>query len=114
MGWGGWGRAQRFFSIFKALLWYNIIVMKNKLIKKILEYTVIFEPAEKGGYVVSVPSLPGCVTNGETFEEATAMVKDAMEGYLAVLKEEGLEIPEENSEVVIAKVAVANPAISLL
>ena len=88
--------------------------MKKKLTKKILEYTVIFEPAEEGGYVVSVPSLPGCVTNGETFEHATAMIKDAMEGYLAVLKEEGLEIPEENSEVVITKVAVANPAISSL
>ncbi len=88
--------------------------MKKKLTKKILEYTVIFEPADEGGYIVSVPALPGCVTNGETFEHATAMIKDAMEGYLVVLKEEGLEIPEENSEVVITKVGVANPAISSL
>ncbi len=63
--------------------------MPKQLSQKILEYTVIFEPAEEGGYVVSVPALPGCITQGETFEEAIAMIKDAMEGYLAVLKEEG-------------------------
>jgi predicted RNase H-like HicB family nuclease len=59
--------------------------MKQRLTDKILEYTVIFEPAEEGGYVVSVPSLPGCVTQGETFEEATTMVKDAIQGYISVL-----------------------------
>lgn len=88
--------------------------MKKKLIKKILEYTVIFEPAEEGGYIVSVPALPGCVTNGETFEHATAMIKDAMEGYLAVLKEEDMDIPEERPEVVISKITVANPITSSL
>ncbi len=78
--------------------------------KKILKYTVIFEPAEEGGYVVSVPALSGCVTQGETFEEATKMIKDAMEGYLAVLKDEGQEIPRELSDVIITKVSVNNPA----
>lgn len=53
--------------------------------KKILNYTAIFEPAEEGGYIVSVPALPGCSTQGETFEEATEMIKDAIEGYLAVI-----------------------------
>ena len=37
-----------------------------------------FEVAEEGGYVVSVPELPGCVTEGDTFEEAIAMIEDAM------------------------------------
>ncbi|MGI8420120.1 MAG: type II toxin-antitoxin system HicB family antitoxin [Candidatus Levyibacteriota bacterium] len=77
--------------------------------KKVLDYTVIFEPAEEGGYVVSVPALPGCITQGETFEDAVAMAKDAIEGYLSVLNEEGKEIPEEKAEVVITKIAVSSP-----
>ncbi|MEK7573348.1 MAG: type II toxin-antitoxin system HicB family antitoxin [Patescibacteria group bacterium] len=88
--------------------------MKNKsLSRKILKYTAIFEPAEEGGYVVSVPALPGCVTQGETFEEATAMVKDAMKGYLEVLKEEGQEIPQEQSDVVITQVSIQSPTATL-
>lgn len=82
--------------------------MKN-LTQKILEYTAIFEPAEEGGYVVSVKALPGCATQGENFEEAVAMVKDAIAGYLEVLREEGQEIPKEKPEVIITKVSVANP-----
>src|SRR5258706_7016395 len=82
--------------------------MNKSLSKKILSYTTIFEPAQEGGYVVSVPALPGCVTQGETFEEATEMIKDAIEGYLAVLKEEGQEIPEEQDNVIVTKVTVAN------
>ncbi|MBI2049573.1 type II toxin-antitoxin system HicB family antitoxin [Candidatus Roizmanbacteria bacterium] len=44
----------------------------------------------EGGYTVTVPSLPGCVSYGKTFEEAIEMIKDATEGYLKVAKEEGL------------------------
>lgn len=84
--------------------------MKRQISEKILEYTAIYEPAEEGGYVVSTPALPGCVTQGETFEEATSMIKDAIQGYLSVLKEEGEEIPHEHSEVVITKITVNNPS----
>lgn len=88
--------------------------MTKKISQKILKYTAIFEPAEEGGYTVSVPALPGCVTEGDTFEEAVEMVKDAMEGYLAVLKEEGEDIPEETDEVVVTKVGVPSPITSSL
>lgn len=88
--------------------------MKKKLSHTILEYTVIFEPAQEGGYVVSVPALPGCVTQGDTFEEAVSNIKDAMRGYLEVLKEERQPIPQEKSDVVITKVSIANPTISSL
>lgn len=84
--------------------------MNTPISQKILEYTALFEPAEEGGYIVSVPALPGCVTEGGTFEEAAAMIKDAVEGYLLVLKETGQEIPQEKPEVVISKVTVDNPA----
>jgi antitoxin HicB len=84
--------------------------MEKPSSQKILKYTAVFEPAEEGGYVVSVPALPGCVTEGDTFEEAVLMIQDAAEGYLAVLKEEGQEIPEEKQDVVISKISVENPA----
>ena len=54
-----------------------------------------FTKEPEGGYTVTVLSLPGCVSYGKNFEEATEMIKDAMQGYLEVAKEEGLLIPEE-------------------
>jgi antitoxin HicB len=59
------------------------------------QYTVVFEPAEEGGYVITVPALPGLVTEGDTLEEARAMVKDAIRGYLETLMKHGEEIPRE-------------------
>jgi len=83
--------------------------MKEKLSKKILKYTVIFEPAEEGGYVVSVPALPGCVTEGDTFEEAMEMVKDAISGYIASLQKHGEEVPVESAPSVMSTVDIAYP-----
>jgi predicted RNase H-like HicB family nuclease len=59
-------------------------------------YTVLFEPAEEGGYVVSCPSLPGLVTEGGTLEEARAMAADAVRGYLEALAKDGRPIPRED------------------
>ena len=56
--------------------------MAKNIKKKVYNYTAIFEPAEEGGYVVYVPALSGCVTQGDTFEEAEVMAKDAIEEYL--------------------------------
>lgn len=80
--------------------------MANKFLSKIYQYTVIFEPAEEGGFVVSAPALPGCVTQGENLEEATKMIKDAIEGYLSVFKNEGEEIPRESEGTLITKISV--------
>lgn len=87
--------------------------MKNSLSKQILKYTVIFEPAEEGGYTVSVPALPGCISEGDSFEEAIKMIQDAMKGYLQVLKAEKQEIPQEQSNVVITQISVRSPIASL-
>ena len=75
---------------------------------KVLKYTAIFEPdRQDGGYVVSIPALPGCLSQGETFEEAAANIKEAAELYLEVLKENKEEIPvEENSVVAPVEVTV--------
>lgn len=83
--------------------------MVKKISQKILKYTAIFEPASEGGYVVSVPALPGCATQGETFEEAVEMIKDAIKGYLVVLKDEKEEIPQETDDVVVTKISVPMP-----
>ncbi len=74
--------------------------------RKILRYSVLFQPAEEGGFIASVPVLPGCATQGETFEEAQKMIKDAILGYLAVLKDTKQEIPEEKEDLVITKVTI--------
>jgi len=58
------------------------------------KYLVYIEQAEEGGYIVSCPTLPGCVTQGETLQEALDMIKDAIEGYIASLKKHGEPIPE--------------------
>lgn len=88
--------------------------MTTNLRKRIIEYTAIFEPSDQGGYVVSVPVLAGCVTQGETFEEATENIKDAIKGYLSVLKDEGQTIPQEKADIVITKISIANPSTSSL
>ena len=65
----------------------------------IYRYTVIFESAEEGGYVVHVPALNGLATQGETLEEARAMARDAIEGYIECLKDKGLPIPTEDANI---------------
>jgi antitoxin HicB len=58
------------------------------------EYDVIFEPQPEGGYTVYVPDLPGCVSEGDTIEEAEEMIRDAMAGYLAARRERGWPVPQ--------------------
>jgi len=77
---------------------------------RILSYTVVFDPAAEGGFVVSVPMLPGCMSQGETFEEAKRNIQDAIAGYLDVLKENGDEIPRESDERIVASVTAPEPA----
>ncbi|MER3447204.1 MAG: HicB family protein [Candidatus Dadabacteria bacterium] len=53
-----------------------------------MQIKVILEPAEEGGYTVYVPSLPGCISEGETEEEALANIKEAVELYLEPIEDE--------------------------
>lgn len=77
--------------------------------QKVYTYTTFFEPAEEGGYVVTVPALPGCVTQGETFEEAKKMAREAIELYLEVLQEDGEEVPVEKDDRIEVRIPVAAP-----
>ena len=59
-------------------------------------YRIVLRKEPEGSYTAIVPSLPGCITWGETIEHALEMAKDAIEGYIAVLKEEGESVPDDN------------------
>jgi predicted RNase H-like HicB family nuclease len=56
-------------------------------------YTVLFEPAEEGGFVATCPALPGLVTEGDTLEGAREMAQDAIRAYLGSLQKDHLPIP---------------------
>ena len=77
----------------------------------IYEYTVMFEPAEEGGYIAHVPALPGCVTEGDTLEETREMAKDAIQGYLECLAKRGEEIPVESANTIQEKLSVSLSAL---
>jgi predicted RNase H-like HicB family nuclease len=58
-------------------------------------YTVLFEPADEGGFTVTCPALPGLVTEGDTLEEARAMAEDAIRGYIKSLRKDHLPVPSD-------------------
>lgn len=63
--------------------------------EKILTYTINLDLAEEGGYNVTVPALPGCVTQGESFDEAVAMAQDAISLWIEHLVETGQSVPQD-------------------
>lgn len=63
---------------------------------KILRYKISLRKEPEGGYTVTVPSLPGCVTYGDTIEEAINMAREAIQLYIESLKAHREEIPTED------------------
>jgi predicted RNase H-like HicB family nuclease len=57
---------------------------------------VILYPGEDGFWIAECPSLPGCVTQGKTREEAIVNIKEAIRGYVATLEDDHLPVPEEH------------------
>lgn len=64
--------------------------MKNRT------FRILLRREPEGAYTAFVPAIPGCVTWGETVEEAIAMAKDAIEGCLEVMEEEGIEVVDDS------------------
>ncbi len=58
-------------------------------------YTVLFEPAEEGGYVVTCPALPGLVTEADTLDGARVMAQDAIVAYIQSLRKDRIPIPPD-------------------
>lgn len=67
--------------------------MNNNIIK----YNLLFKEEPEGGYTVTVPSLPGCITYGKTLEEAKIMATDAIQAYVVSLNKHGEPVPDDES-----------------
>lgn len=64
-------------------------------VKDTASYAVRFIPAEEGGYTAEVPALEGCVTEGDTFEEAEKNAREAITLCLESLQRRGLPLPDD-------------------
>jgi predicted RNase H-like HicB family nuclease len=65
---------------------------------------VIVYPGEDAYWVAECPSLPGCISQGKTKEEALTNIKEAIKGYIAALTEDHLPVPEEHFETIVVAV----------
>jgi len=65
---------------------------------------IVIYPGEDGYWVAECPSLPGCVTQGKTREEAIANMKEAIHAYVAALEEDHLAIPADRFEALLVAV----------
>ncbi len=78
-------------------------------------YTIELHPAdpdEGEGFWVSVPALPGCFTQGETYEEAVGRAQEAIECHLEALAKSGQPIPAESRRPTILGISVAIPQVA--
>jgi len=66
-----------------------------------MKFRVIIEPDEDGVYVAECPTLPGCVSQGRTRDEAIANIRDAIAGYLRSLDKHGDPVPPPISEEIV-------------
>jgi antitoxin HicB len=82
------------------------VVMKNGK-TRVHEYTAFFEANEHGGYTVTVPALPGLVTEGRDLNDARAMAEDAIRCYIEGLRKakEPIPVERETAQVKISVVA---------
>ncbi|HPZ07193.1 MAG TPA: type II toxin-antitoxin system HicB family antitoxin [Candidatus Eremiobacteraeota bacterium] len=65
---------------------------------------IIIYPGEDNHWVVECPSLPGCVSQGITKEEAIKNIKEAINGYIKAMEEDNLPVPEERFETMVMAV----------
>ena len=65
---------------------------------------VMLYPGEDGYWVVECPSLPGCISQGQNKEAAVSNIKEAIQGYIMSLEQDGLTVPEDRFEALILAV----------
>jgi predicted RNase H-like HicB family nuclease len=83
--------ADRVFALDRG--WQNAVLFRKRHLS--MRYTVFLEQEADGGFVVTVPALPACVSQGDTREEALANIREAIQVYIEHLRERGEEIPRE-------------------
>jgi predicted RNase H-like HicB family nuclease len=65
---------------------------------------VVITHGQDGYWVAECPSLPGCISQDKTREEAVANIKEAIEGYVIALKEDGLPVPDDRFDTLVLAV----------
>ncbi|MGH7663431.1 MAG: type II toxin-antitoxin system HicB family antitoxin [Gemmatimonadaceae bacterium] len=70
-----------------------------------MQLRVMLEPSEDGGYTVTIPSLPGCISEGDTREEALANIREAIKLYLEPV-EDDLAVGEATDRAELVEIAV--------
>jgi predicted RNase H-like HicB family nuclease len=65
---------------------------------------IIIYPGEDSFWIAECPSLPGCISQGETKEEAIQNIREAIQGYIAALEEDGLPVPAEQFQAILIAV----------
>ena len=83
-------------AIYEKISDITVSMKANEYLKMPYRMEVVEDP-EEGGFVVSYPDLPGCITCGETMESAIANAKDAQKAWLEAALEDGIKIPEPDS-----------------
>ncbi|MEC4818014.1 MAG: type II toxin-antitoxin system HicB family antitoxin [Scytonema sp. PMC 1069.18] len=69
-----------------------------------MQRQVVLYPKGDGNWIVECPSLPACISQGKTKEEAIANIREAIELYLEILAEQGSPIPDDHLETVLVDV----------
>jgi antitoxin HicB len=70
---------------------FSVVIMKQ------YTYRILLTPEDKGGFSVSIPTLPGCFTQGEIVQESIEMAKEAINLYIENLKEDGEIVPDDSN-----------------
>jgi predicted RNase H-like HicB family nuclease len=70
-----------------------------------MQYTVVIEPADDGSFSVWVPDLPGCVSCGDSREEALSSIAEAIRGHIETLRSHGEPVPPPRSTATVVRAA---------
>ena len=65
---------------------------------------IIIKPGEDGFWLAECPSLPGCISQGQSKKEAIQNIQEAIQGYIEVLQQDGDSIPDDNMESMIVAI----------
>ena len=66
-----------------------------------MKYRVVIEQDEDGVFIIECPALPGCISQGNTYDEALGNIKDAIQGYIESLDKHGEPVPPPITEATV-------------